>query len=87
MVVFLMPHLAITNRAPVQLCLRWIMSTAAQWRLFSQEGRELTSLGAREFMDPRGAIFLPNQHVINNEIKLWLCKMVISMKGLIGSDP
>ncbi|MFN6886727.1 trypsin-like peptidase domain-containing protein, partial [Proteus mirabilis] len=55
---------------------------------FSQEGRELTSLGAGVIMDPRGYI-LTNQHVINNADQI----IVALQNGdlyeglLIGSDP
>lgn len=55
---------------------------------FSQEGRELTSLGAGVILDPRGYI-LTNQHVINNADQI----IVALQNGdlyeglLIGSDP
>ncbi|OAT26127.1 outer membrane-stress sensor serine endopeptidase DegS [Proteus myxofaciens] len=55
---------------------------------FSQEGRELTSLGAGVIMDKRGYI-LTNQHVVNNADQI----IVALQNGdlyeglLVGSDP
>lgn len=55
---------------------------------FSQEGRELTSLGAGVIMDGRGYI-LTNQHVINNadQIIVALQNGDLYEGSLVGSDP